>query len=182
MSTFIRSPTTAMRLAGLKSSSQRNLQERTLEESTLDLYKSASSTKFQRDGSVSPSVDSAAPSESQGSAAQGDRTVVVAEFLHNLFPGQSIFTKKRNAFDIISANHDYSRMFAPSLIRSRTVRFIRSTTYLLVCVFIDTIFYSLYYPSNSICNQMVDKVWNVQSRVPSFIHLYFRTPVLFLCE
>ena len=165
MSTFIRSPTTALHLVGLKTSS-RTLLEKPLEENTHDLYKSDPSTRFQVNEYASHSVSSDTHSAGHNSSLeQHEKTVVVAEFLHNLFPGQSMFTKKRNAVDIIAANHDYSRMFAPSLIRSRTVRFIRSTTYLLVCVFIDTIFFSLYYPSINSCNYMVDKVRNARSRV-----------------
>lgn len=163
MSTFIRSPTTALRLLGFKASN-RIMQEKPSEENTYDLCKAEGSARFQVNHSASHSESSETLSAGQNStSAEHEKTVVVAEFLHNLFPGQSMFTKKRNAVDIISANHDYSRMFAPSLIRSRTVRFIRSTTYLLVCVFIDTIFFSLYYPSNSSCNYMVDKVWNARS-------------------
>jgi hypothetical protein len=170
MFTFIRSPTTALHLVGLKASG-RSLQEKTPDESAHDVYKTDCSARFQVTDCPSSSLSSETPSEGQGaSQEQHEKTVVVAEFLHNLFPGQSMFTKKRNAVDIISANHDYSRMFAPSLIRSRTVRFIRSTTYLLTCVFIDTIFFSLYYPSNSSCHYMVDKVWNGWSWVRSYYH------------
>jgi hypothetical protein len=163
MSTFIRSPTTALHLVGLKSSG-RALQEKTPEENAHYVYKTDTSSRFQVYDFPSSSESSETPTEGHSATQeQHEKTVVVAEFLHNLFPGQSMFTKKRNAIDIISANHDYSRMFAPSLIRSRTVRFIRSTTYLLTCVFIDTIFFSLYYPSNSSCHYMVDKVRNVGS-------------------
>lgn len=87
-----------------------------------------------------------------------ERSLIVAEFLNKLFPGQTIFTKNRNALDVITANHEYSTMFTSSLIRTRTIRFLRTVINLLVCLFVDTVFYGIYFPAKSNCTKFEDKV------------------------
>ena len=51
-------------------------------------------------------------------------TALIMEFLHRLFPGRSIFIKRRNIMKIVSLNHDYCKMFSSSSMTcSRTIRF-----------------------------------------------------------
>ena len=92
------------------------------------------------------------------SVSNSERSLIVAEFLNKLFPGQTIFSKSRNAFDVITANHEYSTMFTSSLIRTRTMRFLRTVINLLVCLFVDTVFYGIYFPAKSNCTKFEDKV------------------------
>ena len=87
-----------------------------------------------------------------------ERSLIVAEFLNKLFPGQTIFSRSRNALDVITANHEYSTMFTSSLIRTRTIRFLRTVINLLVCLFVDTVFYGIYFPAKSNCTKFDDKV------------------------
>ena len=84
---------------------------------------------------------------------------VVTEFAHNLFPGSSIFAKKRNFLEIISVYHDYFAMLAGSTLnKSRTVRFLHLVSIVLTLIFVDTVFFGIYFPGNSTCNVMTDKV------------------------
>ena len=84
---------------------------------------------------------------------------VVTEFLYKLFPGRSIFKKNRNALNIVYVNHVYTRMFAgSSLNTSRSIRFLQLVSLVLVCLFVDTIFFGVFYPTNDPCIQYDTKV------------------------
>ena len=84
---------------------------------------------------------------------------VVTEFVHYLFPGSSIFTKKRNIFGIIAVYHDYFAMLAGSTLnQSRTIRFLHLVSIVLTLIFVDTVFFGIYFPGNSTCTLMTDKV------------------------
>ena len=82
----------------------------------------------------------------------------VTEFLHKLFPGKGIFTKTTTVLGIIAVNHDYLKMFGgASRSRSRTIRFLMLVTLVLVSLFVDTVFFGVFYPQN-ICNLHTDEV------------------------
>ena len=82
----------------------------------------------------------------------------ITEFLHRLFPGHAIFTKKTNAMVIIAVNHDYFKMFGGStMTRTRTVRFLELVTLVLVTLFVDTVFFGVFYPTD-LCALNTDKV------------------------
>ena len=86
-------------------------------------------------------------------------TVIVEQFLHKLFPGRSIFTKKRNILEIISVHHDYLSMAGgSSLNQSRTIRFLLLVSTVLSAIFTDTIFFGIYYPGDSNCSLLVNEV------------------------
>jgi hypothetical protein len=77
---------------------------------------------------------------------------VITEFMHKLFPGHSIFSGKRNLMKIVFLNHDYFRMFAGSDLRkSRTIRFLSLLAIVMPFIFTDTVFFGIYFPSNSVC-------------------------------
>ena len=81
----------------------------------------------------------------------------ITEFLHRLFPGNGIFRKKTNAA-ILAANHDYFKMFGGStMTRTRTIRFLELVALVLVTLFVDTVFFGIFYPANT-CNLNTDKV------------------------
>ena len=83
---------------------------------------------------------------------------VFTEFMHKLFPGHAIFSKKTSALFIIAVNHDYLKMFGGStLTHSRTVRFIELVSVILVSLFVDTVFFGVFYSTTS-CNQYDTKV------------------------
>jgi hypothetical protein len=84
----------------------------------------------------------------------------ITEFLHRLFPGHAIFTKKTNALVIISTNHDYFKMFGGStMTRTRTIRFLGLVTLVLVTLFVDTAFFGVFYPLD-VCDLNTDRVRN----------------------
>ena len=82
----------------------------------------------------------------------------ITEFLHRLFPGHAIFSKKTNAMVIIAVNHDYFKMFGGStMTRTRTIRFLGLVTLVLVTLFVDTVFFGVFYPID-VCDLNTDKV------------------------
>ena len=86
-------------------------------------------------------------------------TVIVEQFLHKLFPGRSIFTKKRNVLEIISVYHDYFSMVGGSTLnQSRTIRFLLLVSSVLSSIFTDTIFFGIYFPGDSKCTAMISQV------------------------
>ena len=86
-------------------------------------------------------------------------TVIVEQFLHKLFPGRSIFTKKRNVLEIISVHHDYFSMAGGSTLnQSRTIRFLLLVSSVLSSIFTDTIFFGIYFPGDSKCTSMINQV------------------------
>ena len=90
---------------------------------------------------------------------QYEVTTIVTEFLHKLFPGRTIFTKEKNILEIIFLNHDYFRMFVGSeLAQTRVIRFLNVVAVVLVCIFVDTIFFGIFFPSTSTCTLMTTKV------------------------
>ena len=92
-------------------------------------------------------------------ARQFTSTVIVEQFLHKLFPGRSIFTKKRNVLEIISVHHDYFSMAGGSTLnQSRTIRFLLLVSTVLSAIFTDTIFFGIYYPGDSNCTLLVNEV------------------------
>ena len=85
--------------------------------------------------------------------------IVINEFLRTIFPGRTLFKGKGNALELISTYHNYFSMFAGSgLTRSRTIRFLKVITVVLSCIFADTLFFGIYFPSNSTCAVLTDKV------------------------
>ena len=101
-------------------------------------------------------------------------TAVVTEFLYKLFPGRSIFKKNRNALNIVYVNHVYTRMFAGSSLKtSRSIRFLQLVSLVLVCLFVDTIFFGVFYPTNDPCVQYDTKVSDtLHGVIDCFLYLY----------
>jgi hypothetical protein len=87
-----------------------------------------------------------------------EKEAAIIEFLHILFPGRAIFKGKSNFLQIIASNHDYFKMFRSStMTRSRTIRFLELVVLVLVTLFVDTVFFSVFYPANQ-CSLNTDKV------------------------
>jgi hypothetical protein len=85
--------------------------------------------------------------------------IVINEFLRTIFPGRTLFKGRGNALELISTYHNYFCMFAGSgLTRSRTIRFLKVISVVLSCIFADTLFFGVYYPSQSVCSALTDKV------------------------
>ena len=75
---------------------------------------------------------------------------VVIEFMQRLFPGHAIYKNKTNALYVIALNHDYFKMFAGStMTRCRTIRFLDLVILVLVTIFVDTVFFSVFFPQNA---------------------------------
>ena len=126
------------------------------------LYRSTSSK------GIFSSAKDERPEDYDGDVEEDSKTgrfstvAVVAEFAHYLFPGSSIFTKKRNIFGIIAVYHDYFAMLAGSTLnQSRTIRFLHLVSIVLTLIFVDTVFFGIYFPGNPTCTLMTDKVGQV---------------------
>ena len=92
-------------------------------------------------------------------AEQFGTAAVVTEFLYKLFPGRSIFIREKNLWGIVGVQHTYFTMFAASTVtQTRTVRFFHVLSLVLASVFADTVFFGIYYPVDSACTFMTDKV------------------------
>lgn len=94
---------------------------------------------------------------------QSDRqiasTAIITEFLQKLFPGHSIFSGRNDALRVITSNHDYFKMFIGSdVTKSRTIRFLDVVTVILSCIFADTIFFGIFFPSDTDCTATSDEV------------------------
>ena len=86
-------------------------------------------------------------------------TALITEFLHKLFPGSAILSKRRNIPQIISNNHDYFKMLAGAgLTHTRTIRFLNVVTIVLVLIFVNTVFFGIYFPPAEVCSIYTDKV------------------------
>ena len=84
---------------------------------------------------------------------------VVTEFASELFPSGSIFKEKWNVVNSIFVHHNYFAMFAGSkLNQSRTILFLQLVSVVLTSIFVNTVFFGIYFPSNSPCSVNTDKV------------------------
>jgi hypothetical protein len=100
---------------------------------------------------------------SDGKAYESEAAII--EFLHILFPGHAIFTKLYQVFDIIAVNHDYFKMFGGStMTQSRTIRFLELVVLVLVTLFVDTVFFGVFYPVNA-CENNKDQVFTNSSKL-----------------
>jgi hypothetical protein len=64
-----------------------------------------------------------------------------------------------NALNIIFVNHVYLKMFAGSSLKlSRTVRFLDLVSLVLVCIFVDTVFFGVFFHIDSPCARLFTKV------------------------
>ena len=82
----------------------------------------------------------------------------VTEFVHKLFPGYAIFTKKTSIFDLIIVNHRYIRMLSShTMKRTKTILFLQLVTVIIVGLFVDTVFFGVFYPAN-VCPVHTDEV------------------------
>jgi hypothetical protein len=105
-----------------------------------------------------------------------EKEAAIIEFLHILFPGRAVFKERSNFVQIVAVNHDYFKMFGGStMTRSRTIRFLELVVVVLVTLFVDTVFFSVFYPANQ-CDLNADQVkpmpvncmvsyWDVLSRM-----------------
>ena len=92
----------------------------------------------------------------------------ITEFLHRLFPGNGIFKKRTNSTVILAANHDYFKMFGGStMTRTRTIRFLELVALVLVTLFVDTLFFGIFYSANT-CNKNIDKVRIICHLIPYY--------------
>ena len=84
---------------------------------------------------------------------------VITEFLFKLFPGRSIFIKKKNLLGVVGVHHYYlSMLVASSVTQTRAIRFFNVISVILTSIFADTIFFGIFYPAHSTCSLMTDKV------------------------
>ena len=101
--------------------------------------------------------------DNEDDVTQSDRqianTAIITEFLQKLFPGHSIFSGRNDAFRVVTSNHDYFKMFIGSHVtKSRAIRFLDVVTVILSCIFADTIFFGIFFPSGTDCTATNDEV------------------------
>ena len=117
------------------------------------VYKDA---QYVDDNGSESCTDSDIDDLSDGKSHESEAAII--EFLHVLFPGHAIFTEKSSAFDFIAVNHDYFKTFGgSSMTRSRTIRFLELVVLVLVTLFVDTVFFGVFYPANT-CEASTDEV------------------------
>jgi hypothetical protein len=93
-----------------------------------------------------------------GKGKSHEKEAAIIEFLHVLFPGRAIFKERSNFYQIVAVNHDYFKMFGGStMTRSRTVRFLELVVLVLTTLFVDTVFFSVFYTVNQ-CSLNADQV------------------------
>ena len=86
-------------------------------------------------------------------------TSSVTEFLHRLFPGHAVITKRSSFIRIVADNHDYFKMFgASTLTQPRSIRFLDLVVLILVSLFVDTLFFGIFYPVGEFCSAMTNQV------------------------
>ena len=86
-------------------------------------------------------------------------TAIVTEFMFKLFPGRSMFTKKKNLWGIVGVQHKYLSMFAAFTVnQTRTIQFFNVLSFLLTQIFAATVFFGIFYPAHSDCDFMTDQV------------------------
>ena len=98
---------------------------------------------------------------STSKAKEFGTAAVVTEFVSKLFPGRSIFSKRSNAMEIVGVHHYYFAMFVSSTVTlSRTLRFLYLVSLILTTIFVDTLFFGIFYSDRSPCGFMNDEVNN----------------------
>ena len=86
-------------------------------------------------------------------------TSSVTEFLHRLFPGHAVITKRSSFIRIVADNHDYFKMFgASTLTQPRSIRFLDLVVLVLVSLFVDTLFFGIFYPVGPFCSTLTNEV------------------------
>jgi hypothetical protein len=84
---------------------------------------------------------------------------VVADFLNSVMPEGSVSQGKQRWTGLMHRmlkEHDYTAMFYdPSLKYPRSLRFLNVSMQILINLFVDTIFYGVFYPDTGICEQLV---------------------------
>ena len=125
----------------------------------VELYPSKFSSSIWAHGSYGGSDDG---SDNATELLKDDKEFVteatVTEFLHKLFPGYAIFTKKTSILDLIVVNHRYIKMMSNhTMKRTKTILFLQLVTVILVGLFVDTVFFGVFYPAN-VCPVHTDQV------------------------
>jgi hypothetical protein len=138
---------------GMKTNTPRQRSKSFDESSQPSLYKDSQYNSDRDSGSCTDSDDNYL-----NDGKSHDKEAAIIEFLHILFPGRAIFKGKSNFFQIVASNHDYFKMFRSStMTRSRTIRFLELVVLVLVTLFVDTVFFSVFYPANQ-CGLNTDQV------------------------
>ena len=90
---------------------------------------------------------------------QEARMAIVTDFLNKLFPGRSIFSGRKNIVDIVFDHHEYFKMLGSSSVtKSRAVRFVGVISLVLTGIFVDTVFFGIYFPPTSPCTFQTTEV------------------------
>jgi hypothetical protein len=80
--------------------------------------------------------------------------MVVVDFLNGVIPSRNLFQEKKgNFFNSIVRNHDYFRALSGSAMNlPRYIRFLGFVIIVLSEIFVDTLFFGIFYPSDGTCN------------------------------
>ena len=97
-------------------------------------------------------------------------TAIVTEFMFKLFPGRSIFIKKKNLWGIVGVQHKYFPMFAAfTVTQTRTIQFLNVLSFLLTKIFSATVFFGIFYPAHSVSDFMTDQVNQIRRSEQTFV-------------
>lgn len=79
----------------------------------------------------------------------------VTDFLITVMPTDSLLVRRRplvSFFKAVGEEHDYAAMFgSPSISRTRTIRWLKAVMSFLSQLFIDTLFFGLFFPNDGSC-------------------------------
>jgi hypothetical protein len=103
--------------------------------------------------------DGTAPRRSSAKVTAAHKGAVMHEFLENAFPDDFLLTHHGNAtmrmLDVVLKNHPYTAMFTgPSLSNTRTMRWLTLIRVILIALFVNTMFFYVFYPSDGTCTSL----------------------------
>lgn len=80
--------------------------------------------------------------------------MIVVDFVNGVIPSRNLFQEKKgNFFNSIVRNHDYFRALSGSAMNlPRYIRFLGFVIIVLSEIFVDTLFFGVFYPSDGTCN------------------------------
>ena len=109
-------------------------------------------------------------------------TAIVTEFMFKLFPGRSIFVQKKNLWGIVAVHHKFLSMFSASTVtQTRTIRFFNVLSLILTQIFASTVFFRIYYPPDSGCSSMTNKVNHIRRYCATVRHWSFIQIFFYIC-
>lgn len=96
--------------------------------------------------------------------------MVVLDFINEVIPSRNLFKdRKGNFMSTIGRHHGHFRVFSGSAMNfSRTVRFLGVVIIVMSEIFVDTLFFGVFFPSDGSCNVLLTEVSHLIDYIDSF--------------